>query len=100
MAERLLDRRFNVLAAQADVGTSEPSVARERTKQDEEDALRKAGTPMDVQNAIARIQLAFKDKDYFRCGLTSRSTAKPPPALCSSSPVATPLCLCSRRVAL
>ena len=66
MAERLLDRAFNRLAAQADPGPSGAGEERERTKHDAEDELRRAATPMDVQNAIARIQLAFKDKDYFR----------------------------------
>ena len=67
MAERLLDRTFNRLAAQADPSPSGAGGERERTQCDAEDELRRAATPMDVQNAIARIQLAFKDKDYFRC---------------------------------
>ena len=66
MAERLLDRTFNRLAAQADPGSSGAGEERERTKQDVDDELRRAAAPMDVQNAIARIQLAFKDKDFFR----------------------------------
>lgn len=66
MAERLLERTFNALAAQADAGSTGPSAPRQRTQLDEEDELRHTGAPMDVQNAIARILLAFKDKDFFR----------------------------------
>lgn len=66
MAERLLDRTFNALAAQADGGGAGTGVPRPRTQQDDEDELRRVGAPMDVQDAIARILLAFKDKDFFR----------------------------------
>jgi hypothetical protein len=37
------------------------------TEADDENILRRASAPMTAADGIARILLAWKDKDYFRC---------------------------------
>ena len=39
-----------------------------RTAADDEEDLRKEAAPMTAADAIKRTLLAWKDKDYFRCG--------------------------------
>ena len=70
MGEKALDRAFNrVLAKQRDAA-EKMAVHRPKSKEEveaEEAAkLRTSGTPMAVSDAIQRMLLAEKDKDYFR----------------------------------
>lgn len=68
MDERLLNRRFiNALTAEEAQGIDGRSAngSLKEARQDEE-ALRKADNPMDAKDAIKRILLAKKDKDFFR----------------------------------
>ncbi len=57
---------------------AEAARPRERTEADEEAELRAAATPMAVSDAIQRMLLAWKDRDYFRRGPL-------PPAPCLSA---------------
>lgn len=70
MGEKALDRAFNrVLAKQRD---AEEKSALHRPKSKEEleaeeiERLRASATPMAVSDAIKRMLLADKDKDFFR----------------------------------
>ena len=71
MDERLLNRRFNVALSKEEIadGRSLDGVCRE-AEEDEEYLLRKAANPMDVKDAIKRILLAKKDRDFFRYCIT------------------------------
>jgi hypothetical protein len=69
MAERLLERALNrasatVAAYQEQV---DPVARQEKQQKYAEDELRKAKEGMTAADAIQRILLAYKDKDYFRC---------------------------------
>lgn len=68
MADRAFDRMFN--AAQAREAAAEEAyfaaLPKKRSSADDEEDLRKAAAPMTAADAIARILLAWKDKDYFR----------------------------------
>ena len=61
------DRPGPHLAAQeAALKAMEAARPRERTEADEEADLRAAAAPMAVSDAIQRMLLAWKDRDYFR----------------------------------
>lgn len=72
MSSKLLDRAFNkALSAQQNEQQEqeqEQAQPRVRTQQDEEAELRQLNARMDASDAIQRMLLAQKDKDYFRCG--------------------------------
>ena len=63
MADRLLNRVFNAAAAAQEPAASRPEAAVEPS---EEEKLRATEVPMQAGDAIARILLAKKDKDWFR----------------------------------
>jgi hypothetical protein len=62
MAERLVNRAFNAAAA-----AQEPAPRPEAAEPSQDDLLRANEAPMQAGDAIARILLAKKDKDWFRC---------------------------------
>ncbi len=69
MDDRLLSRRFHsVLTAEAAHRSKSWNLEAKHkgAEQDEEALLRKAENPMDAKDAIKRILLAKKDKDFFR----------------------------------
>ena len=66
MGERLLNRVFNTAAAQQ-AHQEEGERPQEKAAANEEDALRRSDAPMDAKDAIKRILLAQKDRDWFRC---------------------------------
>lgn len=68
MADRFLDRAFNATAAAVTRAQEEqdPERKRHKVQVDEEKELRELGTGMTAGDAIRRILLADKDKDYFR----------------------------------
>ena len=57
---------------EAALKAAEAARPRERTEADEEAELRAAATPMAVSDAIQRMLLAWKDRDYFRRGLSPK----------------------------
>lgn len=63
MAERLLNAA-NAAVLEAE-GAGRPAMS---PGQAQEAAMRKEKAPMKAADAIQRILLAHKDKDYFRCG--------------------------------
>lgn len=68
MADRAFDRMFNDAQAR-EVAAEEAyfaSLPKKRTAADDEDDLRKTAAPMTAADAMSRILLAWKDKDYFR----------------------------------
>ena len=65
MGERLLNRVFNTAAAQ-EAHKQDGERPQEKAAANEEDQLRRSDTPMDAKDAIKRILLAQKDKDWFR----------------------------------
>ncbi len=67
MDERLLNRRFNSALTSEQAQVWDPESIVEEAEHNEEAALRKLDAPMDAKDAIKRILLAKKDKDYFRC---------------------------------
>ena len=71
MDERLIGRRFNVALSKEETaeGRSLNDIRRD-AEEDEEYLLRKAASPMDVKDAIKRILLAKKDRDFFRSCIT------------------------------
>jgi hypothetical protein len=67
--DRLFDKAFSRAAAGLEraVEGEDPQRKRPRVDEvDEEARLRQASNPMNVADAIQRILLAEKDKDYFR----------------------------------
>jgi hypothetical protein len=67
MAEKVLERAFNKAMAGHLSAQDEAERPAKRPKVEDEDALlRKKDAPMQVADAIQRILLADKDKDYFR----------------------------------
>ena len=67
--DRLFERAFNQAAASANAELDRHERKRkaaEPDEADEEEALRNMATPMERQDAIQRVLLADKDKDYFR----------------------------------
>jgi hypothetical protein len=69
MDGRLLNRRFHsALTAEAAQGNEswDSESKQKEAKEDEEALLRRADNPMDAKDAIKRILLAKKDRDFFR----------------------------------
>lgn len=70
MADKLFDRAFNKVLAHQRVAEVKAEAQRPLTQQEieaqETERLRAAETPMNVSDAIKRILLSEKDKDYFR----------------------------------
>lgn len=67
MDERLLNRRFNSALTSEEAQGWDPDSITKEAEQNEEAALRKSDAPMDAKDAIRRILLAKRDRDYFRC---------------------------------
>lgn len=63
--DRLFNRQYGIIA-KAQEAHSAVHQTEIRKKESEEEKLRKAKTIMTVTDAIKRILLAYKDKDYFR----------------------------------
>ena len=67
MAGRLFDRAFNrAAAANVDEDAERPLKPRTDSIRPEAGAAATAATPMQISDAIQRVLLADKDKDYFR----------------------------------
>lgn len=73
MADRVFERVLNQVSAQAQALEDDSDPARRYAKKQrtEEDALRGIKEGMTARDAIKRILLAYKDKDYFRCAVQS-----------------------------
>lgn len=69
MADRAFERALHEASATASARheAADPSRRQERARKAEEEELRKLDTGMTAGDAIKRILLAAKDKDYFRC---------------------------------
>lgn len=71
MSEKAFDRAFNkVLLNQnlaEDKARSQAPLSEAQKQAKETEALRNETVPMSVQDAIKRMLLAEKDKDWFRC---------------------------------
>lgn len=69
MAERVLDRLFAQAAAAVETqqALDDPERDIQTKEKSSEEEMRKLKTTMTVSDAIRRILLADKDKDYFRC---------------------------------
>ena len=78
MADRLFERAFNRLLAHQKVEEDRAEAQRPLTQQEiearEAEHLRTADTPMNVSDAIKRMLLAEKDKDYFRSATRTASS--------------------------
>ncbi|KAL4451941.1 hypothetical protein ABPG75_007603 [Micractinium tetrahymenae] len=66
MADRIFERILNQTAADVEAKQQDPELRRKKAQASEEDELRKLSTGMTAGDAIKRILLAAKDKDYFR----------------------------------
>ncbi len=70
MADRLFERAFNrAAAANVDEEAEQPLCSRKQTIKADAGApapVTTAATPMQISDAIQRVLLADKDKDYFR----------------------------------
>lgn len=68
MADRLFERVLNqaTASAAAAAAAADPTVHAQKKQRTEEEELRKMNTGMTAADAIKRILLAYKDKDYFR----------------------------------
>ncbi len=99
MDERLISRRFNVALSKEETadGRSLNDVRRD-AEEDEEYLLRKAASPMDVKDAIKRILLAKKDRDFFRSCITWFITRASASAGCSTP--APPYCYKSKQAVI
>lgn len=67
MDERLLNRRFNNALTSEQAQGWDPDSCLKEAEQNEEAALRRSDAPMGAKDAIRRILLAKKDRDFFRC---------------------------------
>jgi hypothetical protein len=66
MGERLLNRFFNE-ALTADQKANQEAKGKQKKQKDGDEQLRDDANPMQASDAIKRILLAKKDKDWFRC---------------------------------
>ena len=73
--EQVLGRAFNQSAAAVSrvQDDHDPVIKRRKVQRDEEHELRSLTSGMSAADAIKRILLAQKDKDYFRCCLPQRA---------------------------
>ena len=93
MGERLLNRVFNTAAAQQ-AHQEENEHPQEKAAATEEDHLRRSDTPMDAKDAIKRILLAQRDKNWFRW-VPQRSSSCTDPIMSANTVAATLLHQCS-----
>ena len=72
MADFTFDRAFNrVFAGHNAEESKREAERRPPPPEDEEGKLRRTAAPMQVTDAIRRMLLADKDRDYFRCACTA-----------------------------
>ena len=69
MADRLLVRALNRASATVTAfqEQADPAVRQQKQQKSQEEEMRGLKEGMTAADAIKRILLAYKDKDYFRC---------------------------------
>jgi hypothetical protein len=71
--DRILDRAFNKTHSVVEkVIEGAPEAVKARAKQTRDDKLRGETAPMSAADVVARIDLAWRDNDYFRCAVLLR----------------------------
>lgn len=74
MGERLINRVFNQALTADQRAAQEQDAQRSKAKRTADDDVRDTCTPMQASDAIKRILLAKKDKDWFRCATKHHSS--------------------------